>query len=155
MYSIYFSLQKKEIKLYEFQLWKSLPPLQSVGEKTRHEVIQVQFVVKSSSPQSMLVRRVVTRPATTIRQAYRLQRRFILPSRPQLQAPRPNLRFQADGKPPLAPETYNFLKNCEYPSKLLYNKLIDTYLKVLCFFPYGLRWTSYTTWLDSEIKRKT
>ena len=56
--------------------------------------------------QSMLARRVVTRPATTTRLlgASQLQRRFIFPSRSQLQAPRPNtwlakLRFRADGKP--------------------------------------------------------
>ena len=57
----------------------------------------------------MLARRVVTRPATTIRRfqvgGSQLPRRFILPPRSQSQAlPRPNtwlakIRFRADGKP--------------------------------------------------------
>ena len=55
---------------------------------------------------SMLARRVVTRPATTLRLlgASQPQRRFIFPSRPHSQAPRPDtwlakLRFRADGNP--------------------------------------------------------
>ena len=49
--------------------------------------------------------RIVTRPAATLRRGSQLQRRFIHPSRPQLEAPpRPNtwlvkIRFRADGKP--------------------------------------------------------
>jgi len=52
----------------------------------------------------MLAQRIVTRFAITIRQGSQLQRRFIHPSRSQLQTPQPNtwlakLRFRPDGTP--------------------------------------------------------
>ena len=75
----------------------------SVCRDERDCVLRFAFPLALSMV-SMLTR-IVTRPAATLRRGSQLQRRFIHPLRPQLEAPpRPNtwlakIRFRADGKP--------------------------------------------------------
>ena len=104
--------------------------------------------------------RIVTRPAATLRPGSQLQRRFIHPSRPQLEAlPRPNtwvakIRFRADGKPRSKIIALGF---GEYPlinffSILFWRKKLILYLKALLFCLTCYCYVPYSSGLS--IKRK-